>query len=326
MKILLIQIRQLGDVLLSSPLGRVIKEEIPNVEVHFLTSVAGKEILERNPFIDKILTIDKGFIGELKTIFKVYREKYDAVVDIQRTGRSKRITFFSGASVRVAFKRKRENFYYNKLIEWKSYGYTVWERMELLRGIGINKPIKKYLPKTYLSEEELKKGREIIEKLRLQERSFFVVVPTSRRIRRAWQPEKFGILATYLSRYTGLKPLVVYAPGEEELAERAYSCIEDGVIIEEPLSIRMLASVISHSAFLLGNDSFASHLSLSLGRKTIVILGPNEGWFPEVKLVIKIKKNLPCQPCGNWKTCSRDMACYTELSPKEAFNQIVGVL
>ena len=59
MKVLVIQIRQLGDILLSSPLGRVIKESIKGAEVHFLTSEIGKDILTGNPFIDKILVIKK---------------------------------------------------------------------------------------------------------------------------------------------------------------------------------------------------------------------------------------------------------------------------
>jgi len=326
MKVLIIQIRQLGDILLSSPLGRVIKESIKGVEVHFLTSEIGRDILTGNPFIDKILVIKNGIKSEWKTILQVRKEQYDAIIDVQRTGRSKRITLLSGAPLKVAFKRKKENFYYNRLIEWKNHGYTVWERMELLRGLDIKFPVKKYLPQIYLSKEEIEKGRKLVKDLGLNEKDFFIVVPTSRRMKRAWQPEKFGILATYLSKHTGLKPLIAYAPGEEAFAKQALNHTKDGTILENPLSIRLFASLIHQSAFLLGNDSFASHLSLSLGKKTIVIVGPNEGWFPNINLVVKVRKNLSCQPCGNWKKCDKNMACYIKLSPEEAFRQIVNFL
>ena len=324
MKVLIIQVKQLGDVLLSEPLARAVKEAL-GAEVHFLTSPLGREILEGNPFIDRIITLEGGILGELKTLLEVRRNGYDAVVDAQRTGRSKRITLFSGAPVRVAFKKEGDNFYYTHLVEWRNRGYTVWERMELLKPLGIKSP-PELLPEFYLKEEEVEEGRREVKRLGLKEDDFFVVVPTSRRRERSWEPYKFGLLSKRVAEFTGLTPLFAYAPGEEEMAREAFEACGGGVFLEKPLPIRKFASVVSLSRFLIGNDSFASHLSLALKKRTFVVLGPNEGWFPEVKEVVKVKKGLECQPCGNWKGCNRDLACYKELSPEEAFNQLKAEL
>jgi len=323
-KILIIQLRQLGDVLLSAPLAQAVKEGL-GAEVHFLTSPLGREIVEGNPYIDKIVTLENGVLAEIKTLLEVRREGYSAVIDAQRTGRSKRITLFSGAPLRIAFKKEGDNLYYNCPVEWKNRGYTVWERMELLKPLGIENP-PKLLPRFYLREEEVEKGRELIKDLGLEEGGFFTVVPTARYKEKSWGFKKFGELSRLVFEHFGLTPLFAYAPGEEEMAREAFEACGEGVLLPKPLPIRKFASVVNLSRFLIGNDSFAPHLSLSLEKKTFVILGAFEGWFPDVNWVVKVKKGLDCQPCGNLRGCDRNLACYRELSVGEVFEELKAEL
>ncbi|MEO2068992.1 MAG: glycosyltransferase family 9 protein [Desulfurobacteriaceae bacterium] len=323
MKILLIQLKQLGDVLLSSPLAKALKDNLKDVTVHFLTSPLGKEVLEGNPFIDKILTLKNGILEEIKMLFSIRRENYDAIIDIQRTGRSKRITLLSGANLRIAFRKSKENIYYNRTVDERNRIYTVWDRLQLLKPLGIDPKVENYYPEFFLNKEEIEKGKSILQEYNLSPYSFFIITPTSRRINRAWQPEKFGILGNMLYETTGLIPFVTYAPGEETFAKRTFEKLKKGIILKNPLSIRMFAALIHFSKFLLGNDSFASHLAFSLRRKTFVILGPNEGWFPNDKLIVKIRKGLDCQPCNDWKSCRKKLECFKTLTPEEAFSYIV---
>ncbi len=283
MKVLLIQLRQLGDVLLSSPLARVVKEEIPNAEVHFLASVVGKDILKGNPFIDKILTIENGLIGELKTILKVRREKYDAVIDVQRTGRSKRITFFSGAFLKVAFRKRKGDWYYNRLVDWKDYGYTAWERMELLKGLGIEDPVRKYLPKIYNVANKC----SFLDSLKLDK--FVVIVPTARKSEKMWSLESYAKLIDFLERRLNLPVVVLYGPGEIGVVKKLL-CLCSGVFYypSAPLSISELAYVVGSSAFFVGNNSFASHVSVAMGRPTVVVDKRKSGWFPPVDFVYEV--------------------------------------
>jgi ADP-heptose:LPS heptosyltransferase len=287
MKILLIQIRQLGDVLLSSPLAKVIKESFKNAEVHFLTSPLGKEILKENPFIDKILTIKGSISGELQTILFVRKEKYDAIIDAQRTGRSKRITFLSGAPLRIAFKREKENFYYNRLIEWKNYGYTAWERMELLKGIGIENPVKPYLPELFVYEEESNKVKKLIP-----EGKFAILVPTARKVEKMWNLENFARLIDFMKEKIGIPSVVCYAPGEEKFIKELKRLSKSGFISpEKSLSIKELALLIRKASLFIGNNSFASHVAVSQKTKTIVIDRKKSGWFPPAEFVKEVHSN-----------------------------------
>lgn len=61
-KILIIRFSAVGDIVLTSPVIRAIKEQIPNVEVHYLVKKEYASIIEVNPYVDKIHT----FFGDLK--------------------------------------------------------------------------------------------------------------------------------------------------------------------------------------------------------------------------------------------------------------------
>ncbi|HHU47004.1 MAG TPA: glycosyltransferase family 9 protein [Bacteroidales bacterium] len=87
-KILIIRFSAVGDIVLTSPVIRAIKEQIPNVEVHYLVKKEYASIIEVNPYVDKIHT----FFGDLKaTINQLRDEKFDFIVDLQKNLRSRKI-------------------------------------------------------------------------------------------------------------------------------------------------------------------------------------------------------------------------------------------
>jgi len=316
MKVLVVQLRQMGDVLLSSVIAEGIKRQVPNSTVHFLTLSPNACILRGNPFIDKILTLDKSLLSELKTTLKVIRENYYAIIDVQRTGRSKRITFLSRAKLKIAFKGK-DNFYYNVLVEREPCEYTAWDRLVLLKGLGL-KPLKLF-PKFYFEEGELGEVEKLVkEKIKTK---YFVVVPTSRRKKRSWNPEYFGKLARMIFEKTGYTPVFTGAKGEEELVRTAYNSSGVGILLPA-FPVRIFAGILKFSEFCVCNDSFAGHLSVALGKRVVVIIGPYEEWFVENERTVKVKKGLNCQPCSDWKKCPYELACFSTLSPEEVFSKI----
>lgn len=88
-KFLIIRFSSIGDIVLSTPVFRCIKNQIPNAEVHFVTKLSFKMVTESNPYIDRFFYFEndlEGLIQQLKT------EEYDYVVDLHKNFRSIRIT------------------------------------------------------------------------------------------------------------------------------------------------------------------------------------------------------------------------------------------
>ncbi|WP_022670464.1 glycosyltransferase family 9 protein [Hippea alviniae] len=325
MKVLIIQIKQLGDVLLSTPLAEAIKHHLPKTEVHFLTSKRAEEIVSLNPFIDKIHTIEEGIINEIKVWFKVRKEQYDAVLDIQRTGRSKRITLFSKAKIRAAFDEVKDKFYYNTIIDQTTSGYTAFERLDMLKAIGIYKP-KRFMPKLFSSNKDLENVKHYLAEKGIFDK-FFVVSPTARKPNKMWQAEDFGKTAQALSEHFNLTPIIVYGTEKEKpIAFKVKEFAKDSIVLEKPFSVKQFAALVKLSKFFIGNDSFASHVAVSQQTKTIVICGPTAGWFIENENTILIYKGLKCQPCGSADKCPYDLECYRTLKDKDVLKRAIPFL
>ena len=88
MKFLIIRFSSIGDIVLTTPVVRCLKQQVPDAEVHFLTKKSFKGIVESNPYIDKVLLLHDSWdllIHELKT------EAYDYVIDLHNNIRTLRV-------------------------------------------------------------------------------------------------------------------------------------------------------------------------------------------------------------------------------------------
>ncbi len=88
MKILIIRFSSIGDIVLTTPVIRCIKQQVKDAEVHFLLKKSFEPVLENNPFIDK-----KHFYKDdlRKIISDLKKEKFDVVIDLQKNFRSFKI-------------------------------------------------------------------------------------------------------------------------------------------------------------------------------------------------------------------------------------------
>ena len=84
-KILILRFSSIGDIVLTTPVVRCIKQQLPDAEMHYCTKQAFRGILEPNPYIDKIHTLG-GSLGELVQQLKA--ENFDFVVDLHNNLRT----------------------------------------------------------------------------------------------------------------------------------------------------------------------------------------------------------------------------------------------
>lgn len=86
-KILIIRFSSIGDIVLTSPVLRCLKQQA-RVEIHYLTKAAFRTVLAANPYIDRIFTIQKEVTEVLPDL---QREDYDFLFDLHGNLRSLRV-------------------------------------------------------------------------------------------------------------------------------------------------------------------------------------------------------------------------------------------
>lgn len=87
MKILIVRFSSIGDVVLTTPVVRCVKQQL-GAEVHFITKKAFRTVLDGNPYIDKIITIEKSIDEALEAL---KAENYDVVIDLHNNIRTLRL-------------------------------------------------------------------------------------------------------------------------------------------------------------------------------------------------------------------------------------------
>jgi heptosyltransferase-2 len=99
-KFLLIRFSSIGDIVLTTPVIRCLKQQVPGAEVHFLVRDKFRSVVEHNPYIDKLQVLAHSWelmLEELKT------ENYDHIIDLHHNAKTLRL--------KTALKKPSHSFY-----------------------------------------------------------------------------------------------------------------------------------------------------------------------------------------------------------------------
>ena len=141
MKFLLIQLRRIGDVLMTTPSIRLLHESFPNANLTFLTESPSDQVLNENPNLKEILVYRKpesikellGYLMHLRS------RKFDCVIDFFGNPRSALMTRFSGAPMRIGFDFRGRSLAYTHSVKISGeVTYSAADKAQLLRPLGIS--------------------------------------------------------------------------------------------------------------------------------------------------------------------------------------------
>ncbi len=88
LKVLIIRLSSIGDIVLTTPVVRCLKQQLPNAEIHYLTKYSFREILQSNPYIDKLHLLEENFE---QVIMKLKKENFDYIIDLHHNLRTLKI-------------------------------------------------------------------------------------------------------------------------------------------------------------------------------------------------------------------------------------------
>lgn len=323
--ILIIQLRQLGDVLLTTPVIEPIKRRFPNARISFLTEVNAYEILSGNPYLDEIITIKrKSSIPEqIKVIRDIRKKRFDLVIDFMANPKTAYISFFSGAAFTIAWNVRLRGLIYSMTVELIG-DYAVDHKLSMLRPLGIEGGDR--MPYLHVPGEADEKIKATLNSMGIGDKDFLVCVDaTHRRITRKWTAEGFAEVADRMTEGYGAKVLFIWGPGEREEVEGIMAKCRHRHLISPGTTIKELAALLKRADLLIGNCSFPRHVAVSQGTPSLIIIGaPADAWKYPDPIHRTVKKGLPCQPCDK-NVCS-DLACLTTLTADEVMTEFKALL
>ena len=307
-KILIIRFSAIGDIVLSSPIMRCIKEQIPDSEIHYCTKPQYGELLKYNPHIDKIHYV-KESLSEL--IEELKKEKFDFIADLHDSLRSKLIRT-------SLFNVKSKHIDKINLEKW------------LMVKFKINRLPKKHVVDRYF---------DVIKPLNVfnDEKGLEYHIPEKDELEHDWLPNDyrgeyyvFAIGATYFTKKLPKeriiqiidsinKPFILIGgPAEAkegEEIENFFKRTQNEEYLQNELdkkaivfngcgkfNLNQSAFIIKHAIEVHAHDTGMMHVAAALKKKIVSYWGntvPEFGMYPyQTKFSIIQKNDLNCRPCS----------------------------
>ncbi|SNZ15763.1 glycosyltransferase family 9 protein [Hydrogenobacter hydrogenophilus] len=311
MKILIWQTAYLGDVILTTPIIRTLKNNFPDAELGFVGRSFVGELLKGYPI--RFIPFNKGFFESFSIIDKI--KDHHMVLSPHISARSALLLFLSGIPVRIGFDRSELSWLYTHTVAHTWGKHEVERNLDLLRPLGIRQDSMIKETKLFVDEEETKIVRE---KFRLPE-EYVVLAPFSNFPLKEWYAEGWIELAQALD----LPKVLV---GTEKDLRKAMHIEKKAKLINltGKTSLRELLAVVSGAKLVISSDSSPVHIANALGIPAICVYtstSPSYGFYPTIGSYLT--PQIPCSPCSpNPKKCKTgSYECLKAVSPEDVIKK-----
>ena len=337
-RILIVRTDRLGDVLLSTPVVKALRQEFPQSYISMLVSPYTKEVLEGNPNLDEIITFDKdaknkGFWSTLKFIQVLRKKKFDLVIVLHPTTRMHLLTFFAGIPKRLGYDRNFGFLLTDKIKHTKQYGqkHESEYALDLVRYLGIEPQDKTlFMP---IKKDSEKWVEDLFNQTGIKDNDKLLVIhPAASCPSRIWPGERYAQVADKLVGQYGFKVIIVSSPGDIQKAEVVIKNMRSKALnLAGKTSISQLASLLKRSQLFISTDSGPMHVAAAMGVPVITIFGRSQAglspqrWGPVGTKSRVLYKTVGCTVCLA-HNCQKDFACLKSTTVEDVFLAVESIL
>jgi ADP-heptose:LPS heptosyltransferase len=327
-KLLILRFSSIGDIVLTTPVIRCLKQQYPDAEVHYATKKSYKSLLENNPYIDKVFVLENGLNELIKTF---QSERYDYVIDLHNNLRTSIIKLRLKAPLTPRRGRKLRIFSFDKL------NFLKWILVKFKKNL---------MPDVHIVDRYMKTVESLGIKNDNKGLDYFI--PERDEMPLDWLPENFrngyAVYAIGGQHETKKLPLnkmielcqtihlpLVLIGGKEDVvigdrlapsaprggtfesksSEKVPPLGAEGAIISlcGKLNLNQSASIIQNARIVYTHDTGMMHVAAALKKKVISIWGntvPEFGMYPyQTDFEVIENKELNCRPCSKigYKKC-----------------------
>lgn len=331
MKILIIHTAFIGDIVLSTPILKRIKDKYPEGKITYVTTPVGASILRNNPNISEIIEYDKkgihkGVKGLISLGRRLRYENFNMVIALHRYLRTSILSWLTRSPQRIGYDTASGACLFTKKIKYDKSKHEVEKILSFLGDEKIENPREKYPIELYPGKKDIEKIEKIWNENKLENYKVIVVAPGSKWFTKKWPLDYFNDVIKANDKED--RKIIVIG-GKEELD---LNIVKGNNIIDlrGKTTLLELAEIIKKSDIVLTNDSSPIHIASAWKKPHIIaIFGPTVkefGFFPWGLNSEVIEKNdLNCRPCsihGGDKCPKGHFRCMLEILPKEVIEKI----
>lgn len=286
--ILVIDFGQLGDVVMSLPALRAIRERFPDARITVAAGKPGADVVDMSGYADEIIAVDRVALRDgfkplsVLRIFQVVRDvrrrHFDFVIDLHSLSETNLMGFLSGAPKRLFSRRKGRSldFLANfrplpPVEETNRTRHQVDRYLDVLRPLGIEDA-----PRLTRLAGNPETDREVAALLHKAKADMGVplvgLFPGAGHDSRRWPLERFAQLAETLDRSDGVRSIIFLGPEERTLISQIKASFPSSSVVLDRLTIRQLAATLARLAVFVANDTGPMHIAAAVGVPVVLLL------------------------------------------------------
>lgn len=287
MNILLIQLKRIGDLILTTPAIAALRKNFPDATLSLVVSPAVEGLLPAISGVDKIFVL-RGKADDALDWIALAWGKFDYCLDFTRNDRSSFLTLLSQARKRITsdhpnLRTKIRARSYNEFVESPVRQlHTVDYHLALLKPLGIHdasRAIHLDLPdSTVQKADQLLKSEQAGDE-------FVILHPGSARAEKFWEAERWAEVIDHCVQDRGLRCLLTggRSPMERNQIATIKSSTRSGIIdLSGKTDLLSLAALVRKARLLITVDSAPMHFAAAWGTPQVVLFGPTNPfhWHP----------------------------------------------
>jgi len=340
-KILLVRLRLIGDVVLTTPLIAALRRRYPEAQLTYVVEAAAAPVVRANRNLTDIVVVPRTaglarVVDDLALAHRLRTRHFDIAIDLHGGPRAAWLTWWSGAPVRIGYRIRGRAWMYTHVVPRprdEAPRPTVANQWDLLEALGFEPPDPALDP---LEMEADATAAASVDR-RLKDRSVSAAHPvvvihvSAGNPFRRWPPESFEALVVALARRDPSRRIILTsgpsdAHAAQEIAGRARAALGPlaGAVPEiGEFDLAELRALASRAAVYIGGDSGPLHIAGTTTTPIVALFGPtlaersmpwrDRRWFAEAVDA----GPLECRPCRQRACVPGDFRCLSRITAEQ---------
>ena len=288
MKILLLQLKRIGDLILTTPAVAALRESFPDTQLTIVVSSECAELLPAIPNVDHTL-MARRTPRDLALFFSIAARRFDYCIDLTGNDRAAFLALLSGArkrvvSYRVGEQSKMRARAYTDFVRVRMRDtHTIDYNLALLEPLGVQAPASR-APHLHLPQVAREKADALRRDWKIT-KPYVILHPGSARREKLWEPGRWAEVIDHFGRNNDIDLVLTSGPSPDEQANVAAiksKALQQIIDLSGKTNLLTLAALVNRARLLVTVDSAPMHLAAATRTPQVVLFGPTNPfhWRP----------------------------------------------
>lgn len=351
MKILLVRLRQIGDVVFTTPVFAALRHHFPDAHLTYVVEPAAAPVVSGNPDLADVIVAPRGsgmrgLLADVALGRQLARQHFDVALDFHGGPRASLLTWLSRAPRRIGYAIPGRAWMYTEQVHRAKElrpRHSVENQWDLLTALGVPAPDRARYPVVMPVDE----GSAASVRQRLADHD----VPGDARLAvlhvsagnpfRRWPVASFADVAAALAGSSpNVRVIVTSGPSEAEAAARVITAAREQLGTDAKARVLQcgeftlgeLRALVETASVYIGGDSGPMHIAATSRVPMVSLYGPtlparSEPWRDQVLPAIPVEVDgLACRPCDQRVCEPGDFRCLGRIAPRQVIDAALRLI